>query len=90
MIGHKRYGSREGGVEVVVTELARRMVELGHEVTCYDRSGSDVMTGCAADCRGRVIDGVHVVPVKTIDKKASLPFRHHTLPPGPQLRTAPM
>lgn len=35
------------------------MVELGHEVTCYDRSGSDVMTGCAADCRGRVIDGVH-------------------------------
>lgn len=69
MIGHKRYGSREGGVEVVVTELARRMVELGHEVTCYDRSGSDVMTGCAADCRGRVIDGVHVVPVKTIDKK---------------------
>ena len=25
MIGHKRYGSREGGVEVVVTELARRM-----------------------------------------------------------------
>lgn len=69
MIGHKRYGSREGGVEVVVTELARRMVELGHEVTLYDRSGSDVMTGCAADCRGRVIDGVHVVPVKTIDKK---------------------
>ena len=38
MIGHKRYGSREGGVEVVVTELARRMAALGHEVTCYDRS----------------------------------------------------
>jgi len=37
MIGHKRYGSREGGVEVVVTELARRMAALGHEVTCYDR-----------------------------------------------------
>ena len=29
MIGHKRYGSREGGVEVVVTELARRMAALG-------------------------------------------------------------
>lgn len=69
MIGHKRYGSREGGVEVVVTELARRMVALGHEVTCYDRSGSDVMTGDAADCRERVVDGVRVVPVKTIDKK---------------------
>ena len=69
MIGHKRYGSREGGVEVVVTELARRMAALGHEVTCYDRSGSDVMTGDAADCRERVVDGVRVVPVKTIDKK---------------------
>ena len=69
MIGHKRYGSREGGVEVVVTELARRMAALGHEVTCYDRSGADVMTGDAADTRARVVDGVRVVPVKTIDKK---------------------
>lgn len=69
MIGHKRYGSREGGVEVVVTELARRMAALGHEVTCYDRSGADVMTGDAADCRERVVDGVRVIPVRTIDKK---------------------
>lgn len=69
MIGHKRYGSREGGVEVVVTELARRMVALGHEVTCYDRSGVDVMTGDAANCCERVVDDVRVVPVKTIDKK---------------------
>lgn len=69
MIGHKRYGSREGGVEVVVTELARRMAALGHEVTCYDRSGSDVMTGDAADGRERMVDGVRVVPVRTIDKK---------------------
>ena len=69
MIGHKRYGSREGGVEVVVTELARRMAALGHEVTCYDRTGSDVMTGDAASTQERVVDGVRVVPVKTIDKK---------------------
>lgn len=74
MIGHKRYGSREGGVEVVVTELARRMAALGHEITCYDRSGSDVMTGDAADCRERVVDGVRVVPVKTIDKKGLAAF----------------
>lgn len=69
MIGHKRYGSREGGVEVVVTELARRMAALGHEVTCYDRAGSDVMTGDAASTEERVVDGVRVVPVKTIDAK---------------------
>lgn len=69
MIGHKRYGSREGGVEVVVTELARRMAALGHEVTCYDRSGADVMTGDAASSSERMVDSVRVVPVKTIDKK---------------------
>ena len=69
MIGHKRYGSREGGVEVVVTELARRMATLGHEVTCYDRSGSDVMTGDAVQTSARVVEGVRVVPVRTIDKK---------------------
>lgn len=69
MIGHKRFGSREGGVEVVVTELARRMAALGHDVTCYDRSGADVMTGDLADAGERTVDGVHVVPVRTIDKK---------------------
>ena len=69
MIGHKRYGTREGGVEVVVTELARRMAALGHEVTCYDRSGSDVMTGGVAATHERFVDGVRVVPVKTIDRK---------------------
>lgn len=69
MIGHKRFGSREGGVEVVVTELARRMAALGHEVTCYDRSGSDVMTGEMTSLSERVVDGVRIVPVKTIDNK---------------------
>lgn len=69
MIGHKRYGSREGGVEVAVTELARRMAALGHDVTCYDRRGSDVMTGDVAATCERVVDGVRVVPVKTIDRK---------------------
>lgn len=68
MIGHKRYGSREGGVEVVVTELARRMVALGHEVTCYDRSGSDV-NGEPTPTEPYERDGVRVVPVRTVDAK---------------------
>lgn len=68
MIGHKRYGSREGGVEVVVTELARRMAALGHEVTCYDRGGRDVMTG-ERSAGERVVDGVRVVPVRTVDAR---------------------
>lgn len=42
MLGHKRIPSREGGVEIVVEELSTRMVALGHEVTCYNRSGHHV------------------------------------------------
>jgi glycosyltransferase involved in cell wall biosynthesis len=37
MIGHKDFPSREGGIEVVVEELAVRMANLGHEVTMYNR-----------------------------------------------------
>ena len=39
MVGHKRVPSREGGIEVVVEELAARMVMHGHSVTCYNRTG---------------------------------------------------
>lgn len=39
MIGQKRVPSREGGVEVVVEELAGRMSSLGHRVDCLDRKG---------------------------------------------------
>ncbi len=42
MLGHKRIPSREGGVEIVVEELATRMAALGHEVTVYNRKGSHV------------------------------------------------
>ncbi|MDO5378800.1 MAG: glycosyltransferase, partial [Clostridia bacterium] len=42
MIGQKRVPSREGGVEVVVEELATRMAALGYRVTCYNRKGRHV------------------------------------------------
>lgn len=42
MIGQKRIPSREGGVEVVVEELATRMVSRGHQVTCYNRGGHHI------------------------------------------------
>ena len=68
MIGQKRTGSREGGVEVVVTELATRMAALGHEVTCYDRSGTDI-NGEPTPTEPYELDGVKVVPVRTFDAK---------------------
>ncbi|WP_051200543.1 MULTISPECIES: glycosyltransferase family 4 protein [unclassified Butyrivibrio] len=42
MIGHKRIPSREGGVEIVVEELATRLVQMGHSVTAYNRMGNNV------------------------------------------------
>ena len=42
MLGHKRVPSREGGIEVVVEELSKRMAAMGHSVTCYNRSGHHV------------------------------------------------
>ncbi len=42
MIGHKRIPSREGGVEIVVEELAVRMAAMGHHVDAYNRYGHHV------------------------------------------------
>lgn len=42
MLGHKRVPSREGGVEIVVEELSVRMVQMGHEVTLFNRRGRHV------------------------------------------------
>jgi glycosyltransferase involved in cell wall biosynthesis len=42
MLGHKRIPSREGGIEVVVEELATRMVAMGNLVICYNRRGHNV------------------------------------------------
>ena len=42
MIGHKRIPSREGGIEIVVDELATRMAAKGHKVIAYNRKGHNV------------------------------------------------
>ncbi|MBR0387967.1 MAG: glycosyl transferase family 1, partial [Clostridia bacterium] len=38
MIGHKFIPSRDGGVEVVVSNLAPHLAEIGYDVTCYNRT----------------------------------------------------
>lgn len=67
MFGQKHTFSREGGVEVVVNELATRMVQKGHQVVCYDRKTNHV-SGMALDTH---VDtkGVEVIPVWSIDRK---------------------
>lgn len=66
MIGHKRIPSREGGVEVVVEELAVRMVKLGNRVDVYNRSGYHVSGKEFDEKRGRIFEGVRLYIVPTL------------------------
>lgn len=69
MLGHKRIPSREGGVEIVVEELSTRMVKLGNQIVCYNRSGHHV-SGKEFD--GRCLEeykGVKLKAVFTINSK---------------------
>lgn len=69
MIGHKRVPSREGGVEIVVEELAARMVAQGHSVTCFNRSGHHV-SGKEFDAEKMAeYKGIRLKYVPTIDAK---------------------
>lgn len=69
MLGHKRIPSREGGVEIVVEELASRMVLEGHNVTCYNRKGHHI-SGKEFDKKDiNEYKGIKLKSVFTIDKK---------------------
>lgn len=68
MLGHKRVPSREGGVEIVVGELAERMAKLGHDVTCYNRRGHHVS---GEEFDGEALtdyNGVRIKSVFTVQK----------------------
>lgn len=66
MIGHKRIPSREGGVEIVVEELAVRMVRRGNQVDVYNRSGYHVSGKEFDEKRGRIFEGVRLYTVPTL------------------------
>lgn len=69
MLGHKRIPSREGGIEIVVQELSTRMVKLGHQVTCYNRSGHHV-SGAEYDAEIKSeYEGIRLKTVPTIERK---------------------
>lgn len=69
MFGHKRVPSREGGVEIVVSELSTRMSKLGHNLTVYNRSGHHVSDRDYDTEKRSDYDGVRIKTVLTIDKK---------------------
>ena len=69
MLGQRQIPSREGGVEVVVEELSTRMVKKGYEVTCYNRSGKQLMSNDRSNRKLKEYKGVKLKRAFTIDKK---------------------
>ena len=73
MIGQKSVPSRDGGIEVVVWELAKRLYEDGYEVDCYNRMGyedSSVRYEKVPGKHGLFYAGIRMIRVPTI-KNAS-------------------
>ena len=68
MLGHKHMLSREGGIEIVVYNLATRLASRGHHVVCYDRNTSNVADGSEVENRTEY-EGVKIIPVWTIERK---------------------
>lgn len=64
MIGHKRIPGREGGIEVVVEELASGMASLGHSVVAYNRSKKGLN-------QPKEHKGVQIKVIPTIEKKST-------------------
>lgn len=71
MLGHKRIPSREGGVEIVVEELATRMVEKKNVVVVYNRKGKNVQDKNADKDKKKLKEykGVKIKTIPTINKK---------------------
>lgn len=71
MIGHKRIPSREGGIEIVVEELATRLVKNGHHVDVYNRKGRNVQDKNADTEKHTLKEykGIKLLTIPTINKK---------------------
>ena len=69
MIGHKRIPSREGGVEIVVEEIATKLVQKGYEVDVYNRQGNNVSNKKIKTKKINNYKGVKIKTVFTINKK---------------------
>ena len=67
MIGHKRIPSREGGVEIVVYELASRMVKKGYRVDAYNRKGKHVSGKKFMERIGKNCHGIRILTIPTFE-----------------------
>ena len=69
MIGHKFIPSRNGGVEVVVSNLAPHLAKIGYDVTCYNRTNKQFKKLRKNGKLMREYRGVHLVWTPTVDRR---------------------
>lgn len=71
MIGHKRVPSREGGVEIVVEEISKRLVKKGYQVDVYNRLGKNVQDKNVSrnTIKTKTYFGTNLITIPTINKK---------------------
>jgi glycosyltransferase involved in cell wall biosynthesis len=67
MIGHKRIPSREGGIEIVVEEISKRMVQKGHMVHAYNRKGHHISGKEYDSAIKKNYLGINIISVPTIN-----------------------
>jgi len=67
MIGHKVVPSRRGGIENVLTTLCPILVEMGHEVTCYNRSSDKVENEYVGTVQNKMYKGVKIKKAWTLN-----------------------
>lgn len=72
MIGHKRIPSREGGVEIVVEELATRLVKNGNIVDVYNRKGKNVQDKKIEVKKIKNYKGVNIISIPTLISKKGI------------------
>lgn len=68
-LGHKSIPSRQGGIEIVVEELATRMAELGNDVTVYNRNSHHINGKEFDSEKIENYKGIHMKYAPTVDKK---------------------
>lgn len=68
-IGHKRIQEREGGVEIVVSELVTHLVKKGYDVDVYNRKGNNILDKNVKTQNIKEYNGAKVINIPTINKK---------------------
>lgn len=67
MIGHKVVPSRRGGIENVLTTLCPILVEMGLDVTCYNRSSDKVENEYVGTVKNNMYKGVKIKNAWTLN-----------------------